>query len=141
MTAAEIAAQAKEQANTQSKERREAEVEGEKEDAARALEEEFDEMEGLEERVRRLRSWREALRVKKAAEGEGNGEVVEAESAREGGTVDESAEGAKEEEEESSDNDEDDGWGAWGRSRYKANAFGQCDSAKAFIVRYQDSMI
>jgi len=114
MTAAEIAAQAKEQANTQSKERREAEVEGEKEDAARALEEEFDEMEGLEERVRRLRSMREALRVKTAAKGEGNGEVVEAESAREGGTVDESAEGAKIEE-DSSDDDEDDGRGVWGR--------------------------
>lgn len=62
LTAAELAAQSREQASQQAKEKRETEVEGEKEDAARALEEEFDEMEGLEERVGRLRRMREELR-------------------------------------------------------------------------------
>ncbi|KAF2123866.1 hypothetical protein P153DRAFT_371194 [Dothidotthia symphoricarpi CBS 119687] len=61
MTAAEIAAQAREDQNAQ-RARRDEEVEGEKEDAARALEDEFDEMEGLEERVKRLREQREAVR-------------------------------------------------------------------------------
>ncbi|KAK4695176.1 hypothetical protein P7C71_g2518, partial [Lecanoromycetidae sp. Uapishka_2] len=110
MTAAEIAAQAREQANTQSKESREVELEGEKEDAARALEEEFDEMEGLEERVRRLREMREALRLKSKEKGGGtdSGETVA--SGANGGV-----DLAKGEEEESEDEDEDDEWGAWGR--------------------------
>lgn len=63
MTAAELAAQARDEQNAQ-RAKRDEEMEGEKEDAARALEDEFDEMEGLEERVRRLREQREALRTK-----------------------------------------------------------------------------
>ncbi|OCK80911.1 hypothetical protein K432DRAFT_416393 [Lepidopterella palustris CBS 459.81] len=61
MSATELAAQAREDQSTQ-RGRREAEIEAEKEDAARHLEEEFDEMEELEGRVRRLREKREALR-------------------------------------------------------------------------------
>ncbi|KAF2259516.1 hypothetical protein CC78DRAFT_67297 [Lojkania enalia] len=61
MTAAELAAQAREEQSAQRGER-ERELEAEKEDAARFLEDEFDEMEGLEERVRKLREKREALR-------------------------------------------------------------------------------
>lgn len=61
MTAAQIAAQAREDQSAQ-RARRDEEMEGEKEDAARALEDEFEEMEGLEERVKRLREQREALR-------------------------------------------------------------------------------
>lgn len=61
MTAAEIAAQAREDQSAQ-RAKRDEEMEGEKEDAARALEDEFEEMEGLEERVKRLREQREALR-------------------------------------------------------------------------------
>ena len=45
---------------------REAELEGEREDAARFMEEEFDEMDQLEERVRRLKHMREELRQKRA---------------------------------------------------------------------------
>ncbi|KAJ5168606.1 uncharacterized protein N7482_004200 [Penicillium canariense] len=45
---------------------REAELEGEREDAARFMEEEFDEMDQLEERVRRLKQMREELRQKRA---------------------------------------------------------------------------
>ncbi|KKY14152.1 putative coiled-coil domain-containing protein 16 [Diplodia seriata] len=61
MTAEELAAQTGEE---QSKQRsmREEELEAEKEDAVRHLEEEFDEMEELEQRVSRLRAQREALR-------------------------------------------------------------------------------
>ena len=61
-SAAEIAAQEREEANVQKKERMEAVVEGEREDAARRLEDEFEEMAGLEEKVRRLRVQREQLR-------------------------------------------------------------------------------
>jgi hypothetical protein len=63
MTAAELAAQAREDMSAQ-RAKRDEEMEGEKEDAARALEDEFDEMEGLEERIKRLREQREALRNK-----------------------------------------------------------------------------
>ena len=62
MTATEIASKSREEASTQAKERRETEIEGEKEDAARQLEEEFDEMDALEERVRRLKEKRENLK-------------------------------------------------------------------------------
>ncbi|KAJ4298842.1 hypothetical protein N0V90_004084 [Kalmusia sp. IMI 367209] len=65
MTAAQLAAQAREEQSAQ-RARRDEEMEGEKEDAARALEDEFDEMEGLEERVKKLRDQREALRAKHA---------------------------------------------------------------------------
>jgi hypothetical protein len=71
MTAAEISAQAREDQSAQ-RARKDEEMEGEKEDAARALEDEFDEMEGLEERVKRLREQREALRTK-------SGQVADAE--------------------------------------------------------------
>lgn len=61
MTAAEVAAQAREEQNAQ-RGRKEEEIEAEKEEAAQHLQEEFDEMEELEERVRKLREQREALR-------------------------------------------------------------------------------
>lgn len=62
VTAEELRMQAQETAASK-RELREAEVEGEEEDATRALEDEFDEMEALEQRVRRLREQREALRM------------------------------------------------------------------------------
>ncbi|KAF2472507.1 uncharacterized protein BDR25DRAFT_302661 [Lindgomyces ingoldianus] len=61
MTAAELAAQAREEQSAQ-RGRREEELEAEKEDAARQLEVEFEDMDELEERVRKLREKREALR-------------------------------------------------------------------------------
>jgi len=69
ISAAELKAQSVEEANTRRRERQEAELEGDKEDAARKLEDEFEEMEGLEERVRRLREKREALRMKERDHG------------------------------------------------------------------------
>ena len=62
MSAEEIAAQAREEQSVQGRGHREAEIEAEREDAARALEDEFQEMEDLEERVRKLREKREMLR-------------------------------------------------------------------------------
>jgi len=64
ITAAEIEARSLEESNAKRKELQEAELEGDKEDAARKLEMEFEEMESLEERVRRLREKREELRSK-----------------------------------------------------------------------------
>ncbi|TKA64690.1 hypothetical protein B0A55_11062 [Friedmanniomyces simplex] len=70
MTAEEIAAQAREEQSAQ-RGKRDVEIEAETEEAASALREEFEEMEGLEERLRKLREKREALRKK------GNGEASE----------------------------------------------------------------
>ena len=83
--AADLAKQDEEEDPASRRERREAELEAEKEDAARALEEEFDEMEGLEERVRKLREKREDLRQRKDVESQkdniadkGGGEIPRA---------------------------------------------------------------
>lgn len=64
VTADELAAQAREEISAQ-RTAREAELEADTEDAAVALQQEFDEMEELDERVRRLREKREALRLSK----------------------------------------------------------------------------
>lgn len=107
LSAAEIAAQEREQGNLQKKERMEAVVEGEREDAVRRLEDEFDEMAGLEEKVRRLREQREALRK------ENKTEDVHARMMSEEGNdadVDHGDDSASEDE----DDDELDGWGRLG---------------------------
>lgn len=65
VSAEELAAQ-QEREKTTTARAREAELEGEREDAARFMEEEFDEMDQLEERVRRLKQMREELRQKRA---------------------------------------------------------------------------
>lgn len=62
-TAEDIATQAREEQSAQ-RSRRDIELEEEKEEAARALEEEFAEMQTLENRVKRLREKREMLRAK-----------------------------------------------------------------------------
>lgn len=64
MSAAELAAKSREEEIAKRKELQEAELEGDKEDAARKLEDEFEEMEALEERIRKLKEKREALRLK-----------------------------------------------------------------------------
>ena len=105
MSAAELAAQSREQASLQQKTLREAEMEGEKEDAARQMEEEFDEMAELEERVKRLREKREKLRVAKA-EKEAAG-IEDANSYR-------GSEG-DDEKDDDDDSDEADEWELWAR--------------------------
>lgn len=106
LTAAELAVQSREQASRQAKERLEAEVEGEKEDAARQLEEEFEEMAELEDRVRKLREKREQLRMKEKQEGEVvmEDEKLPWERIEENGYESEEGSG-----------DDEDGWGEWGR--------------------------
>lgn len=106
MTAAELAAQSRKQASRQAKERIEAEVEGEKEDATRQLEEEFEEMAELEDRVRKLREKREQSRMRK-----GEGEVAEGIVAVEEETRPPEENGGASDE-ASSDGDEDE-WGTW----------------------------
>ncbi|KAE8151391.1 hypothetical protein BDV25DRAFT_138914 [Aspergillus avenaceus] len=88
---------------------REAEAEGEREDAARFLEDEFDEMEQLEERVRRLKHKREELRQMRATEERGTPPVDISHSA-----VSASEEKAQnDEEEDDDDDDDDDDWDNW----------------------------
>ncbi|KAL8818017.1 MAG: hypothetical protein Q9223_003261 [Gallowayella weberi] len=109
MTAAELAAQSREQASRQAKERLEAEVEGEKEDAARQMEEEFEEMAELEDRVRRLREKREQLRVNRA---KGSEEMAnDDEKVPPDGVVS----NGHAPEDDASDGEEEDEWGGWGR--------------------------
>lgn len=107
LTAAEIAARSREETSTQTKERREVELEGEKEDAALRLEEEFEEMEELEARVKRLRQKREELRSRKE-------EDMRAQEGTEAMDGVEGAEGGDDGDEDDDDEDEDDEWGGWG---------------------------
>ncbi|KAL8805401.1 MAG: hypothetical protein Q9182_001967 [Xanthomendoza sp. 2 TL-2023] len=109
MTAAELAAQSREQASRQAKERLEAEVEGEKEDAARQMEEEFEEMAELEDRVRRLREKREQLRVNRA---KSSGEVADGE---EKVPPDGVLSNRHISDDDDSDGEEEDEWGGWGK--------------------------
>jgi zinc finger protein 830 len=67
MTTAEVAAKSQEEEAAARKARMEAELEGEKEDAARKLEVELGDMEELEERLTALKRKRDTLRVKAMA--------------------------------------------------------------------------
>lgn len=116
MTAAELAAQSREQASRQAKERMEADLEGEKEDAARQMEDELDEMAELEDRVRRLREKRELLRVQRG-EGKAEGGVADEEKVPPDEVM---GNGSAEDDEGSHDDtdddeNDDDEWGVWGR--------------------------
>jgi len=62
ISAAELAARSRAEESTQVRETREAEAEGEREDAAQRLEDEFEEQDQLLDRVKRLKEKREALR-------------------------------------------------------------------------------
>lgn len=67
MSIAELATKEREEENRRKREQQEAELEGDKEDAARRMEEELEEIEGLEQRVKKLKDMREALRQKSKA--------------------------------------------------------------------------
>lgn len=86
---------------------RETEVEGEREEAQQALAEEFDEMEELEARAKKLRERREALRAR-ASRGDLN---AGAEKGSEKGVDKENAAAGEEEEDESEDEEDDYAWG------------------------------
>lgn len=102
MTAAEIAQKSAEESNAIKRERQQAELEGEKEDAARKLEEQLEEMESLEQRVQRLRQKREELRKKESIIGINANELSKAPQAN----LDPQSEGSEDEE----DDDEWDGF-------------------------------
>lgn len=116
-TAEDIAAQAREEQSAQ-RGRRDIELEEEKEEAARALEEEFAEMQTLENRVKKLREKREMLRAGKveqasegakiAVDGKGGGDAVEASLAMNGADGEPEAVQEDKEEDEDEDEDEDD---------------------------------
>ncbi|KAK3691784.1 hypothetical protein LTR37_018442 [Vermiconidia calcicola] len=105
LTAEQLAAQAREEASTQ-RGKRDVELEEEREDVARAMQDEFEEMEGLEERVRRLRERREALR--KASEGEA--ERVGADTGGEAEGIGDASNPGEDEPSEDEDEDEEDEW-------------------------------
>jgi len=103
--AEEIAAKAREEQSAQ-RGKRDVEIDAEREEAASALQEEFQEMEGLEDRLRILRDKREALRA--TAGGKANdGAVAVDDPADDQGTEKQARAG--EEEGEDEDEDEDDG--------------------------------
>lgn len=117
LTAAEIAAQAREQESLQNKERMEAVIEGEKEDAERRLEEEFDEMAELEERLRRLREKREALRMTRREEMVGVREEVngaEEEGGGGPGVIGIGGHDADDDHDDNTGSDDNDDWNNWG---------------------------
>lgn len=110
LTAEQLAAQATEEQSTRRRGRRDLEVEAEKEDAERVLEEEFEEMKGLEERVKRLRERREMLRRgSEVREDQGGGGWM-VEDGLGGGLTNRTVV----HEEEEDDEDEDDDWGFGG---------------------------
>lgn len=98
MSAAELAKKSADEDYAQKKERQEAELEGDKEDAARKMEEELEEMESLEARVRRLREKREELRRRGSNVSSSRPTI----QTRVVDTLD-----------EEDDDDEDDDWGGW----------------------------
>jgi zinc finger protein 830 len=111
MSAAEIAAKSEEEERARRKALVDIQLEDEKEDASRALEDEFDVMEELEARARKLRERREALRV------QSNGATAPASMAgSEGKGAAPGKENAEMEEDEEDDDEEDD----WNGFRFRA---------------------
>lgn len=112
MTADELREQARKAEDKSRRDDKAAEVEAEKEDAERALEAEFEEMEALEARVKRLREMREKLRQ----EGGGEATVVEAATVGEAAEAPErgmTEDATNNDEDEEDDDDENDSWDVW----------------------------
>ena len=105
LSAEDIAAQAREEQSAQ-RGRRDIEQEEEREEAARALEEEFAEMQTLENRVKKLREKREMLRAGKV---EPSSQAVGLEAHQDGGGAAEAiVDPVVEEAEDNEDDDDDD---------------------------------
>lgn len=122
-SADDLAAQAREEQSTQ-RGRRDAELEEEREDAARALEDEFAEMQTLEGRVKKLREKRELLRAGKLKEANGSAEGVHGDGAGDSPDPDRTGVDAKSKaghnedndaayDEDDDDDDDDDGFDDW----------------------------
>lgn len=120
MTADELAAKSAEEERERRRATADVELDNEKEDATRALEEEFEDMEELEARVRRLKERREALRHHQPSP-PGTAAVGSGEKSSVGAVVvngiegPEDAEGSVDEDEDEDDEDEDD----WAGFRFK----------------------
>jgi hypothetical protein len=114
MTAAEIEAKSIEDELQRKREAAEAEREGDKEDVARRLEEEFEEMHSLEERLKRLKAKREQIRLAEmeAMKNKLNDDGV-IEAKQDAAKVAMQAEGEEEEEEDDDDVDDDDDWASF----------------------------
>lgn len=105
MSTAELAAKDKEVENRRRREKQEAELEGDKEDAARRMEDELQEIQGLEQRVKKLKDMREALREKSKG---GLAEAPPGPSLGENVPKGHPPEGEDEDDEEEEDDDDDD---------------------------------
>lgn len=119
LSAEEIAAQTRQDLSTQ-RGRREAELEGEKEDATRHLEEEFEEMEELEARVKRLRDRREQLRRGSATaeRPQLGGPEASDTSVRQSDTAQAATSTGSNTQDEDEDEDDEDDWDDW---RFRAS--------------------
>ncbi|KAK7934633.1 hypothetical protein PG985_000128 [Apiospora marii] len=113
LTADQVAAKSQEEEHERRKLRFDAEIADEREDATRALEDEFDEMEELEARVRKLKEKREELRkgsmasLRAAAAVDGGSGKTKAAGKENGGLAEESEE---DDDEEDDEEDFDDGF-------------------------------
>lgn len=124
VSAVEIAAEARIEQSAQ-RSSRDAEMDAERQDAERALIDEFDVLEGLEERVQRLRSRREALRSSTNPTVASSPQHVDAEQSSSAEMRTDSAgdQGADEHDDDDDDEDDDDdgddlaGWHFGSRSR------------------------
>lgn len=116
MSAAEIAAKSHDEEHEKRRALVDVQRDDEREDATRALEAEFEVMEELEARARRLRERREALRVQRG--GEVAAAAVEKKGGGEGAGKENSSNrvGVVEEEEDEDDDEEDD----WDGFRFRA---------------------
>ncbi|KAM5365391.1 hypothetical protein ACJA88_012573 [Fusarium oxysporum] len=110
MTAEEVAAADAQKEEEAEKRRAQADVdlEDEKEEATRALEEEFEEMEELEARVKRLKDKREALRKRGESFSQENGTEKPTSLGKE--NLDTPAIEEKDEDDDEEDDEEDDDW-------------------------------
>jgi len=110
MTAAEAAAKSKEEEQAKRRALVDIQIEDEREDATRALETEFEVMEELEARARKLRERREALRIQRGESGS-SGVAASASGAKAEKAVARGKENAVLEEDDDDDDDEtEDDW-------------------------------
>ncbi|KAK3349802.1 hypothetical protein B0T25DRAFT_249593 [Lasiosphaeria hispida] len=120
MSAAEVAAKSQDEEQEKRRALVDIQIEDEREDATRALETEFEIMEDLEARARKLRERREALRLQRGGEGGPSGSAVIASNPKTAKPVtlgkENAAAGALEDEEDDDDETEDD----WVGFRFRA---------------------
>ncbi|KAI6897917.1 hypothetical protein KC318_g11130 [Hortaea werneckii] len=115
LTAEELAAQAREEQSAQ-RGRRDVELEDEREDAALALQEEFEGMDSLEQRLQKLREKREALRkgsMESGKRAEVDRALKDGPKGGGGGGSETIAEGGGDENDDESDDDDEEDFDDW----------------------------